>query len=303
MPDLYTTVTTWPGLVVGGNPGASRLYTYPTSQGHPGSNLTAKQATVIRRWIEIVPSGEGEDDGDVKETQLLTPVEGLNEVPLDDLGEGLNGAKLTFVGDQLTAGFLLTQLQMHAGAAGVHVMHPLFILWCDGEATPIDAFAGLDLEVEPNMSSAIGAGALSLSSFMAGCQYSVHFEVLEPTMGSGEGDGDGAGGLTGGCNAVTSFTANAQPRFANICANCHGGSNPTATNAMDLSQVRDLAAAAQANACAQVKGNLNLADLPASIIFQRVTPGQTTGHAFEFPTQADFNSFRDAVSAWAINEM
>jgi hypothetical protein len=305
MPDIYSTVRAWPNLVKGGQPNDSRLYTYSTSSNHQqtGTNLMAAQAAIVRDWIAIVPPLDGEGGDDDKETPLLTPSDGPNVVSLDGVAEGINGAKLTFNGDQLTAGFLITQLQAHAGASGLHLVHPLFIMWCDQQPTPIDAFDGVDLDVEPNMQSTIGGGTLSLSSFTPGCLYTVHFEILEPSTGGGGGDGDGGGGIvTGGCTSVATFTANAQPPMQATCARCHGMPGNIAANAFDLTALDDLSADGQANACAQTRGNINLTTPDTSILFRRVEPGQQTGHPFEFPAAGDFTGFKNSVLAWVANE-
>jgi mono/diheme cytochrome c family protein len=305
MPDIYSTVRAWPNLVKGGRPSDSRLYTYPTSPNHSltGTNLTPSQADIIRRWIDVVPPLPGEEGEDAtSETELLTPREGENEVSLADLGDGLHGARLTFVGDQLTTGFLITRLTAHAGAAGLHLVHPLFIVWCGQTVTPVDAFDGVDLEIEPNLEGTIGGGVLSLSSFTPGCQYSVHFELLEPSAGGDGGDGDGGGIVTGGCTSVASFTANARPQFSANCVRCHGMPGSTPANAFDMTSMDDLSAEGQALACGQVRSNVNLTAPEMSIIFRRVEPGQMTGHMFEFPTAGDFATFAGGVLAWVASE-
>src|SRR6185295_84511 len=71
IPDVYTTITHWPGgLVVGGKPNDSRLYTYATSTNHSskGTNLTPDQAEIVRRWITIVPPLEDLDAGPSTQT-------------------------------------------------------------------------------------------------------------------------------------------------------------------------------------------------------------------------------------------
>lgn len=303
-PDVYTTVRGWPNLVVGGNPASSRLYAYATSSSHArvGVNLTDGQADIVRRWIEIVPESTdgGEDPG--AQTPLYTPLEGANTIDLSGVGSGLAGASITFNADQLSAGLLLTQVTAVAGAGGLHIKHPLFTTWCDDQGVPVNSFEGLDFTVEPNMSAPLGPGTLSLSTFRRGCKISLSFETLEPSTG-GPGGVDGGGGpLGGGCKAVASFTSNARGQIENRCGSCHANAGNPAHNAWDETTIGDLSADGQAQACGQALGNVNLATPDMSSLFNRVRPGQATGHPLTLNT-GDFNTFQAAILAWVANEM
>lgn len=302
-PDIYGTVRGWPNLVLGGNPASSRLYAYSTSSSHArvGVNLTDAQADIVRRWIEIVPETVGgglEVPG--PETPLYTPIEGLNTIELAGVAEGLTGASITFTADQLAAGLLMTQITVTAGAGGVHIKHPLFTTWCGGQGTPVNSLEGLDFTVEPNLSAPLGPGTLSLSSFRSGCQLSLSFELLEPSSG-GPGGVDGGGPLGGGCMAVASYTANARGQIEQRCGGCHANAANPAKNAWDQTMIGDLSEAAQTEACGQALGNVNLATPDMSSLFNRVRPGQATGHPITL-NAGDFDTFQAAILAWIADE-
>lgn len=302
-PDIYGTIRSWPNLVIGGNPASSRLYAYGTSSSHArvGVNLTDPQADIVRRWIEIVPETPGGGGAEPEiVTPLYTPVEGLNTIDLASVAAGLEGATITFSADQLAAGLLMTQITVNAGAGGIHLKHPLFTTWCDGTGTPVNSLEGLDLIVEPNLTAALGPGTLSLSSFRSGCQLSLSFEVLEPSTGA-PGGPDAGGPLGGGCMAVASFTANARGPIENRCGGCHANEANPAHNAWDQTMIGDLAEGAQAEACGQALGNVNLAAPDMSQLLNRVRPGQATGHPLTL-NAGDFDTFQAAILAWVADE-
>lgn len=301
-PDVYTAIKAWPNLVVPGDPEASRLYAYGRSAQHSGPVLLPEQAEVVRAWIELEPPADAPEPE--PESQRFAPLVGQNTVDLAPLADGLDGATLTFVADQLAAGIYLTELTVHSGDGGVHLLHPLFVTYCPGAEArpdPVDSFYGLDLVVNPTSVATLGGGTVVLVDFAPGCELSVHFERLEPGSTTGGGE-DGGGPLGGGCADVAGFTASARAPLANRCASCHAGGNSTATNAFDLSSVNDLSSDGQAAACAQTRGKLNLADEPNSILFQRVEPGQATGHPMTIDDPTQFGQFRDAIVSWAVNE-
>lgn len=303
---MYETIKAWPNnLVVPGQPNDSRLYTYGTNANHTGPEFTADQADVVRRWIliEVPTGGGGDQDAGVQTSAFDVNVGGDNTVDLAPLGTGLDGAKLTFKATALSAGLFISDLKISAGPGGVHFVHPLFMTWCpDPKPDPVDSFYGLDYTVNPNTVGMVGGGTVALTDFSAskGCKLSIHFKKIEPGMTSG---GENDGGVTGGCKDVPSFTANAQPPLTQRCATaaCHAGGG-TARNAWDLTQVPNAGdPTAQAAGCAQARSKINLGDPPNSIMFQRVAPGQATGHPLTL-NNTDFTAFRNAILAWVANE-
>jgi hypothetical protein len=288
--------------VIGGSPDDSRLLTYGSSPTHTGPELLADQQQLVRDWITIEPPPENVEPPQDAETAKITPIVGLNEFDLSLLAEGLEGSRLTFYFERLSAGVYISQINVVAGENGVHLYHPLWTYWTpEANVDPVDSFYGYDLVVNPGETKPLGGGTLVLVDVPVDAQLSIHFEKLENGMEVMD-PGGGGGGPLGGCSNVGGFTSLAQPRLDERCFACHGGANATAKNAFDLSALRDLSAEGQAAACGQVKGKLNLADPVNSILFQRVEPGQITNHPLTITDPTDFAGFRDPIVEWANTE-
>ena len=103
---------------------------------------------------------------------------------------------------------------------------------------------------------------------------------------------------------MANFTAMARGPLATSCgtAACHAGNGTGAANSFDLRAINDMSATGQATACAQTRGKMNLANEAMSLLFQRVTPPQSTGHPFTFAAGAPIDNFRNAVTGWATTE-
>ncbi len=299
-PDIYQSLMD-SGLVVGGDPSMSELYTYGQSATHTGTELTVEEAELVRAWIEMEPVPVGPPPED-RETTKLTPIIGANSFDLALLNDGLEGASLTFTFERLTAGIYLSGITIHAGVNGVHIYHPLFTYWSpDAHVDPVDSFYGMDVTVNPNESKPLGGGTLVLVDVPLDAQLSIHFVKLENGVEAMD-PGDPGTGPTGGCVNVAGFTTQAAPQLDATCFSCHGGANATARNAFDLSQLRDTSAAGQAAVCGQVKGKINLASPVDSILFQRVEPGQITNHPLTISDPTQFMNFRDPIVSWANTE-
>jgi hypothetical protein len=309
-PDLYVTLMNATGLVIPGDPAASRLYIYGQSTAHSGTKLTPDQATAIHDWIALEPSPDLPDAGigQNSNTQLMTPNAGANTVDLAMLNPTLPGATMTFTYTPLTGGMYFTQLTVKAGTAmGVHIYHPLFVFYPtadDPHPDPVDSFYNLDVNIDPGATVMLGGGTVVLANVPSGSQLSIRFEKLEK-----EGAAIDGGTLAGGCKDVTTFTASAQPVLANnvdasaqACFSCHGGSNAGATSAFDLRMLKTMTPAGQLAACNQVKGKINLANPTSSILFQRPKPPQMTGHPFTFADTTTYNDFANPILVWVTKE-
>jgi cytochrome c553 len=301
-PDVYSTIITHPNLITPGDANDSRLYSYGRSSTHSGTELTLDEAELVRAWIELIPPTDAPPPQ--VETNKFAPLIGqTNSIDLAPLGEGLTGSSLSFDATQLAQGIYITNLQVQAGASGLHVVHPLFVTYCPAQRPdPVDSFYGMDLVVNPNDQGMIGGGTVILVDFAPGCMLSVHFKTIEPGMTTPGGDDGGGGPTGGGCVNVAGFSASARAPLANQCASCHAGGNTTAKNAWDISAINDLSATGQAAACAQTRNKLNLTNEANSIIFQRVAPGQQTGHPLTINDPGQFAAFRDPVVGWAVTE-
>jgi hypothetical protein len=108
-------------------------------------------------------------------------------------------------------------------------------------------------------------------------------------------DGGTEGGATGGCNDVASFTANAQMPLDQNCKSCHGGQNPAAQGAIDMSALDS----DPATACAQVRNRVSPGDPGSSQIFVTTDPNGNAAHPYKFGgSSAKFDAFMSALSTW-----
>ncbi|HJZ86373.1 MAG TPA: hypothetical protein VKN99_14430 [Polyangia bacterium] len=302
MPDEYSTVMVWPGLV-GDSPQSSKLY---IKGQHEGPDFTPAQKDLVATWIiaEAMARLGGSDGGASGPTlPPFVPALGSNTRDLSALAPGLDGAALSFVASVSGAGLELTVLGVVAPATtGVHVVHPLFIVLPQSgspKPDPVDSFYGLDQTVPAGGHRLLGPGTLILTSYKAGDSIAIAFQALAATNPPDLPDGGSSGG---GCKNVPSFTANARPQLQNICVTCHGGANPMANAALDMSHVPDDSPTGQAAACAQVRNKVTPSMPATSRIFQVTAPGFAGGHPFQFPDAGSFAAFEQMVSQWIASE-
>src|SRR5207249_2204331 len=99
-------------------------------------------------------------------------------------------------------------------------------------------------------------------------------------------------------------TSNVQPPLAASCVTCHGGSDSTATNALDMRRVTDTSLSGQAVACAQLLNRVDLVTPAMSQIFLNTVPGNTTNHRlrYQFPNSTTYDAFVAAVTPWIVKE-
>jgi hypothetical protein len=309
-PDRYTSMVSWPGVVTK-DPQKSVLLTYPLSGGkHSGVNLDSEElagtdlAARIEAWLaeEARAIGDGALDAG-RQIDPFTPIFGFNAVYLDALGSEYSGMALTFTANEIAAGALeLAELEVHPTAKlGVHVVHPLFVVYASEggpDPDPVDSFSNVDQTFDVGAASALGPGAAILTNWKPGAKLSVAFERIEP-YGSQLADGGDEGGIGGGCKDVDAFAASAAPPLSASCVSCHGGANPQAKSAVDMSQVDTNPAAA----CAQVRNRVNPGNPPASQLFVTTDPGGNAAHPFKFGGNAgSFNDFEGSVSTWIAAE-
>src|SRR5262249_40898733 len=140
-PDRYRTITSWPGIVAR-DPSKSLLLTHPVAGGkHSGTNIDsdALKTTLlpeVQGWLAEEAAEVGAPASEAGPTiDPFSPILGFNAVYLDALGQQYAGMALTFNADELTHTTLeLKELEVHPTAKlGVHVVHPLFVVYHDGE--------------------------------------------------------------------------------------------------------------------------------------------------------------------------
>lgn len=308
-PDRYASILAWPGIVVK-NPEESLFLTYAISgSGHQGTQIDSVPGLEdkVREWLEAEAGAISDPvEEDVPHIDPVTPILGFNAIYLTPLDEELTGVAITFTAEQLTETSLkLSDIEVHTTSqTGIHIVHPVFAVYPKGkpgEADPVDSFATLDERYAETVSAPLGVGLLILTNWEKDAKLGIGFEVAEPyTVGGGEGGaGAGGGGTEGGCNALTEFDASAKPQFQMRCAGCHGGADPQATGAMDMSDLANNSGAA----CGQIKNRINTANPAQSQIFITTDPQGNAAHPFKFGgNAAQFNTFRDQVSIWVEAE-
>lgn len=288
-PDAYTTIMGWPNLVSIISPESSRLLTKGM---HQGPAWTPEQAATVLSWLSL--ERDAHQGPDSAKTEAMAVAEGQNMMPLDNAGAA--GSMLTFTAQRLTLGLYLSNITVTAGTGGVHLTHPLFVTWKGSTPSPdpVDSFDTVDMDLEQGTSGSVGGGLLLLQDIPADAKLSVTFKKI------GKATGAGGGGLAG-CKAVASFTTNARGQLSTSCVSCHGGANPGATNAVDMTKVNDTSAAGQMAACGQALGRMNLANTDMSGMFIAADPASGTNHPFKFQAGA-FTTYKNALSTWIAAE-
>jgi mono/diheme cytochrome c family protein len=303
-PDVYSSVLDWPALVNLRDPGSSRLL---TKGEHSGPAWNGDQAATVRAWLDLEASAStGEEDEEVEHrTPAIEVAPGFNMIPLEDLG--LPGSSITFSAERVGDGVFLADFEVTAGPGGVHLMHPVVIAWVGGAPLPdsVDRLAGVEITVAPYGTAPIGGGTFVLVDFPEGALLSLMFDDAGPSVGGGGADGgvDADGGVpTTGCSNAAGFTSNAQPQFATYCVRCHGGGDPMAASAVDMSPMTDMAPEAQQRSCDEILTRINRADPASSPLFRQPDPASGTLHPFKFGTSGEVDSFRSSVLLWLATE-
>ncbi len=308
-PDRYHSVVSWPGLVTK-DPSQSAFLTYAVSMsGHSGTNLDSDALADTLRpkvvaWLEEEAKGIG--DAVVETGPSIEPfvpkLGSINVIYLDPLGADFVGSAIIFTASTLSDTTLeLSNLQVFTSAdMGVHMVHPLFVVYPKGgeaDPDPVDSFSNVDQSFDVSVVGDLGPGTLILTNWQAEARLSVAFETIEP-YSTVQVDGGVEGGAGGGCKDVDAFIANAQGPLG-TCANCHGGSNAQATSAVDMSDL----GADPAAACAQVRNRIDPSDPAQSQIFVTTDPGGSATHPYKFNgNQGSFDGFKSALTPWITAE-
>lgn len=298
-PDVRTTLLGYPALIDLDSPDDSRLV---VKGEHTGPAFTTSQAADVVRWISL-EAAEGTMVTPTERELATTPIavrEGFNNLPLDSLG--MPASSIIFVASRVGDGVFLDGVQIAAGPMGARLEHPVFVTWTEGtpHPDPVDRFAGLTLEVEPNSSASFDTGTVIITDLPEGALLSIHFAEAGPmTTPVMPGADAGMGGSpTGGCTELAAFRANAVGPLTTYCTRCHGGGNPAATGSIDMSDVDATGDAALLMGCNQILGRISPTMPSASGLFTQPDPASTSGHDFRFGTTRELETFRTSILAW-----
>ena len=171
----YATVFDFqPPIVDVESPASSLLLTMGK---HTGPAMLPGDADAVLAWLEAEREVRIPDSG---HPVAIGPVTlALGAVNTVDLGFG---ATLRFVPATAVGGLSLTQLQLTAGATGLHAVHPLFTskpAVGDPRIDTADAFGDLDLKLTANATSPLGGGAALFATFAPTDPITLHFRTLE----------------------------------------------------------------------------------------------------------------------------
>jgi hypothetical protein len=286
-PDLYTTVTSYPSLI-GNAPETSRLY----SKGvHEGPALSADQGAAVAAWIVEYNANKPavQDGGAVKPTITpFAPVMGAtNTVDLSVLDSLLAGQTVTFTASVVGSQIELSNIKINtAPTAGVHIVHPLWVIWdtnFNASPDPADSFSNLDQTVYGMSSATMGPGTTFVNGWTATSKLSVVFVQIEPKMGGADA------GTISGCKALQNFVTNVKPLMQANCNACHVGANPTAGLSFDFGANSD------ATVCANALTEINLTTVANSLLLQRPNPAVNDAHPRKITNYAPWQT---AVTNW-----
>jgi hypothetical protein len=297
-PDVRTTLLGYPALIDLSSPRTSRLL---VKGEHSGPAFTTTQARDVQSWIEL-EAAEGTMVTPTERELATNPVEireGFNNLPLDSLG--MPASSIHFVASRVGDGVFLDGVQIAAGPMGARLEHPVFVTWIEGtpHPDPVDRFASLTLEVEPNSSADFDTGTVIITDLPAGALLSIHFTVAGPmTMVVAPGTDAGMGSTPTGCAELGAFRTSAVPPLTTYCTRCHDGSNASATASMDMSLVDATGDAQLLMACNQILGRISPEAPSASGLFTQPDPASTSGHDFRFGTTRELETFRTSILAW-----
>ena len=283
-PDPYISAVSFPGIVVT-DPGASIVL---TKGRHEGPALEDPLLTQVTQWLAIEAAALPVVS--LAQTPPFTVAMGANDI--DCSAGGVAGTHITFDAAVTGNDITLSNLDIVAPAAtGVHVVYPIFaVLPQGGQEIDDQSFSNEDQTVGAGETAPLGPGLLILTDWSSGAQMKIEFTTLAAVTVVDSGT------LTGGCKALSTFTADAVPAIqANTCLTCHG-SGGSGNAAMDLS---GLAATPpdDATACAQALAQINTTTPAQSNIILAPT-GKLTNHPFTSASQ----SFVTMMETWIAAE-
>jgi hypothetical protein len=302
LPDVYNSITSWPGIIVP-IPSQSLILTHPADPTHGGGqapDMSKELRAKVLPWLTLEASEIPTPMGSSK--AYITPFKPLikgayNTVYLDPLGQSLTSSSLSFsateVGDPPTM-LVLSHIEAHPVAdTTLHLVHPLFSVYPDGGGEmpdPIDSFSNVDALFSIGDDPTIGTGTLILTNWSKGARLGLAFDTAEVT---------GSGTPLADCKNLAGFKKEVVPQLQHCAMNCHSGMMMVPTAAMDLTQLM----AKPDIACAQVKARINPDDPPSSDMLIVTDPSKQVKHGYKFGgDKQQYGAFKTAVTPWIISE-
>jgi hypothetical protein len=226
-------------------------------------------------------------------------VSGFNQVNLDTIGSGLQGARITFLAIEASAGTLsMTAIRVFAPPnANLRIESPFFVVLPRSgkvKAEPlVNGYTG-ELTVKAGTSAEFFTGKMILTRYDNAGQLKITFTKLESTPGVGASDA---------CNALDVFIKKALPAMRTeldvtgdddndggtfdgsvigkgSCVGCHGRADDPTTGAYSAVQAMDLRAADSdpAAACAFARQHIAFENKAQSLILLNPTGKANPNH-------------------------
>jgi len=181
-----TLIAYMPAVVNMNAPQSSRML---TKGSHTGPALEAIEASNILQWI-VAERDARPDIAPIRSAQMVPtlctagnpgdPTCMINMIDLSSLGQP---GTLEVVVSQLVADSYLTNIQIKAGANGLHIAHPVFESWPAGamepKPDPIDRWFNVDVQIAPNAAQTIGTGEGTFKDFNVADALSMRFDIYE----------------------------------------------------------------------------------------------------------------------------
>jgi hypothetical protein len=181
-----TLIAYMPAVINMNAPQSSRML---TKGSHTGPALEATEASNILQWI-VAERDARPEIPPIRTMQMVLMLctmgnPGDANCPINSIdlvGLGQPGTAEVVV-SKLVNDAYLTNIQIKAGAAGLHVAHPLFESWPAGatepKPDPIDRWFNVDLQIAPNAAAQVGTGEGTFTGFNVADPISMRFDIFE----------------------------------------------------------------------------------------------------------------------------
>ena len=181
-----TLIAYMPAVINMNAPQSSRMLTKGV---HTGPALEALEASNILQWI-VAERDARPEIPPIRTAQMVLnlctmgnpgtadcPINSIDLMPLGQPGTA------EVVVSKLVNDAYLTNIQIKAGAAGLHVAHPLFESWPAGatepKPDPIDRWFNVDVQIAPNAAAPVGTGEGTFAGFNVADPISMRFDIFE----------------------------------------------------------------------------------------------------------------------------
>ncbi len=303
LPDVYSSITTWPGIITR-TPSSSLVLTHPGTVTH-GGGMAPDMSPGLRVKVLAWLTKEALDIPKPSESSkpYITPFKPLlkgafNTVYLDPLGKSLESSSISFNAVELgtpPSMLMLTRVEVHPVAeTTIHLVHPIFSVYPDGggEAPdPIDSLANVDQTMGLNDDPSLGTGTVILTNWQKDARLGLAFETAEVA---------GEGTPLDTCKSISKFVSDIVPQLQYCATNCHAGKEAKPTAAMNLSKLGSMP---PDEACAQVRARIHPGDPDTSDILVVTDPSKQIAHGYKFAgNKSKYSAFKAAVSPWINSE-